>query len=928
MNRRKLYPIPFASTLMVLGCSGGEPPSTGATSAAGPPASTGAGGQPATSASASAGGATGSGGAGAGSGGGTDGAGTGGNDAGAGTGGDAGAGTGGDAGDGGPPPAPINVDVPILPGAFCRYGGVWHETGVDDGTNGGVAGDGILQPGEITSRALDCTLQPDPTKLAAQGLDQPPLNTTCKAPSGTSRVTGVSLQPAFTSLVFPPDPDCLAGIDDTDCGNAFRPVAIRQHPVSRAFYLAQQNGRIVRFSGAPGATQVDTVLDIRDKVVFAYEPGLLSLDFDPAHPEYAFVTYDTCASQSAGVVTDDSLVCADGEGVDQWLAVSRFTLDAGGALDPLSERLVVEMPHAATEHNGGGVLFGPDGYLYIATGDGGAFPNTEAQDGLSYNGKILRVDVHTAGGAALGPADPPFRVPPENPHVGDPTTRPEVFARGLRNPWRYSFDPTAPLSSPRLWVGDVGMSTAEEIDLVQAGDNLGWPLMEGNYCRATGDGAGLLTVLAPAICQPPPGLTAPVWAARQGRGGVAVTGGFVYRGSAIPSLVGKYVFADFSLGIVRTLEPDGVGGYTKRTLLDSTLLIGSFAEDLAHELYVMDWWSGNIDRLVPVNASNSKPATLLSQTGCVDPADPWQPAPGAIRYDVNMPFFSEEGIYKSRYLYLPPGTGMTEYDHTGSLILQPGAVLVKTMETADRKVETRVLFQHADSEWSGWSYRWNSAQTDAVLLDQGLDETIENIAWRFPEQGECKQCHTYPTGRVLGLRVEQLNGVSYYAQTGRFANQLDTLRALGLIDRVVPVDPTQVISATNAIEVPLPASTALPAYPAITDPAPLRDRVGAYLQSNCAHCHQPAGGGRGTFDLRATSFTSACNAPLEAAVYDDASMRVVVPGDPNKSMIYRRMIETQLPYPMHPFRSSVDTAGAALVKSWILGTAAADCQGP
>jgi hypothetical protein len=187
------------------------------------------------------------------------------------------------------------------------------------------------------------------------------------------------------------------------------------------------------------------------------------------------------------------------------------------------------------------------------------------------------------------------------------------------------------------------------------------------------------------------------------------------------------------------------------------------------------------------------------------------------------------------------------------------------------------------------------------------------------------QCHTYVTGRVLGPRIEQLNGVTYYPATGRWANQLDTLRSLGLINQVVPIDPGQPLGGSNASVVPLAPAASLPAYPEITSAAPPREIVGAYLASNCSHCHQPGGGGRGTFDFRAAHFLSACNAVPQAGVYDDPNITIVSPGNPTESMIYRRMTETALPYPMHPFRVGVDAAGAALVKGWIQNDAPTDC---
>lgn len=226
-----------------------------------------------------------------------------------------------------------------------------------------------------------------------------------------------------------------------------------------------------------------------------------------------------------------------------------------------------------------------------------------------------------------------------------------------------------------------------------------------------------------------------------------------------------------------------------------------------------------------------------------------------------------------------------------------------------------------------WSYKWLPDQSDAVLQTAAEDVNYGGVSWHLPNQGECVHCHNMPNGGVLALRVEQLNRLHYYSETNVWANQLDTLRAVGRINRVEPIDRNMPIAAQNARIVELPPAQTLPHLPRIADATePLVDRVGAYLETNCSYCHRPAGGGRGDFSLVRSQFLAGlCNQLPQSAAYDDPAMRLIKPGDPERSIVLRRMQETQLPYQMHPYRMTVDAQGVALLKEWIETTAAADC---
>lgn len=781
------------------------------------------------------------------------------------------------------------------PGRHCRFGGTAIATGLDDGgSDGAGAADGILDADEIDAVRYTCAEAP-PTPLAATGLDQLTA-TTCRPSAGTGN-RGVVLTPAFPAVRFPDDPDCHAGVNDVSCSDAFRPMALRQQPGTGRFFVAQQNGRILAF--APGDTAAVVVLDLTPQVVWGYEPGLLQFDLDPRAPADAYITYVTCAAATIG---PGGPTCADGEQADVRTVVVRYTLGPDGRFDPASATAILDVAHPATEHNGGGAQFGPDGLLYVALGDGGAFPATAPRRLDSLLGKLLRLDVHAADGGRL-PAGTPYRIPADNPHVGVAGARGEIFARGLRNPWR--FDVSVDLGRPQVWLADVGLVTAEELDLVEAGDDLGWPDAEGPYCRTD---PTRVTVDPLPGCTPPG--KAPIAWYRQAEG-VSITGGVLYRGRELAGLRGAYLFADFTTGAISALQFVD-GAWRRQHVATTARQIVGFARDLTGEVYVLDWWTGAIDRLTTSAAAPATAPPRLSDTGCVDPTDPHRPAPGAIPYDVNAPLIDGDDVYKERWLYLSGEAQLLEWSTSGVINATPGAVLVKHFDIGARRVETRIMALHDDWTWSFTTYRWLPDGSDAIRVDAGITELVDGQPWRYPERGECQLCHG--DGRPLGLRVEQLNGAIYYPSTDRFANQLETLGRLGRLNR---------LNVPGFTVGPLPSAPTLPRRPGYRDTsAPVAERVAGFLASNCAHCHRPAGAGRGAFDLGDPD--TACEALPASEVYDDPTLRVVKPGDPARSMLWRRLVEDELPYRMPFGRQRRDTLGPELVAAWIVAMSSCD----
>jgi glucose/arabinose dehydrogenase len=243
---------------------------------------------------------------------------------------------------------------------------------------------------------------------------------------------------------------------------------------------------------------------------------------------------------------------------------------------PDSEEIILEVPQPFSNHNGGALIFGPDGYLYVGLGDGGSRgdPRGNDQNTGTLLGSILRLDVDGVAG------DRNYAIPPDNPFVGDPDSRDEIWAFGMRNPWRISFD----RQTDDLWAGDVGQNVWEEVDVIVAGGNYGWNVTEGAHCYR------------PSTNCATGGLIPPVQEYDHGSG-CSITGGYVYRGEALPSLAGVYLYADFCSGRIWGLRYEDGAATVTREIANTGLPIASFGEDAAGELYVLAF-DGGVYRVV------------------------------------------------------------------------------------------------------------------------------------------------------------------------------------------------------------------------------------------------------------------------------------------------------------------------------------------
>jgi glucose/arabinose dehydrogenase len=368
--------------------------------------------------------------------------------------------------------------------------------------------------------------------------------------------TSPSATPRSSATVPPsPAPDLAAvQVQVEQVATLEQPLALAVRPGDPALYVAEKTGRVVAVRD--GKVDPDPVLDLSGEVSLGSEQGLLGLAFSPSAP-FVYVNYTDASGDTH---------------------VAEFVIRNGQA-DPASRREVLFVDQPFSNHNGGDLVFGPDGYLYIGLGDGGSGgdPFDNGQSLSTLLGKMLRIDPRPSGDGSYG-------IPPDNPFIARVEARPEIWAYGLRNPWRYSFDRL----TGDLWIGDVGQSSWEEVDFQAGGsgggENYGWNRMEGSHPF---EGA-----------KPPDGAVSPVFEYSHDGGGCGVTGGYVYRGEAIPDLSGAYVFADFCTGRLEALRFRG-GQVTDHRLLGPVVpSLSSFGEDAAGELYAMSL-GGGLYKVVP-----------------------------------------------------------------------------------------------------------------------------------------------------------------------------------------------------------------------------------------------------------------------------------------------------------------------------------------
>lgn len=703
------------------------------------------------------------------------------------------------------------------------------------------------------------------------GLSSRPDNQTCVAPPRPGAVTSVAVEDAFPGTTF---------------GG---PTKLLLEPVTNPrWFVLQKGGQIQVFD--PDNPAVSTYMDLSGVVNASGEGGLLSMAFHPDYPgtPEIFLSYTRDTSPMRSVI-------------------SRVTLDDVATPSAIgagsTENEIITIEQFASNHNGGDIAFGPDGFLYIGLGDGGGGgdPQETGQDTTNLLGSFLRLDVIDP---SISYPDNAYLIPggaEGNPFAGEPkcgatlsnpNNCPEIYAWGVRNPWRWSFDS----ATGELWAGDVGQGAREEVDIIERGNNYGWDCREGFAAYENTGCTG--------------GFTDPVHDYPRSDGN-SITGGMVYRGSAISGRVGEYIYADYGSGRIWALRPDGQGGYANEQLLDESSGPVAFAADADGELYYANINNGRIYKFVPGagGGGNTIPDSL-ADTGCVDPNDMTAPYSGLLPYDINARFWSD-GADKGRYIGLPNGTTIS-IDAEDDWEFPPGTVIVKDFRLGGNLIETRHLMRHPDGVWAGYTYEWNAQQTQATRVIGGKTVTIAGQDWIFPSGAQCDQCHTAAAGFALGPETAQMNRDFTYPSTAVTDNQLET------------IDHVMMFSS--------PLAGTPDTLPRLSDPtdvtATLDDRARAYLHSNCANCHRPGGGTPVDIDLRYTTAlqdTAACNTPPQAGMVGIPNALIIAPGDASRSTLIARTNRRGNAMAMPPVGSNViDSDGVALLTDWV--NALVGCQ--
>lgn len=687
------------------------------------------------------------------------------------------------------------------------------------------------------------------------------------------------------------------------------PLDIVMAPGSQRWFVGEQNGKIYSFPADPKCQQADLAIDLgKDLKTLKDDPqsngfnALYAIAFHPQFKDnrYCYLCYVLKSKIS-------------GKALPNGTRISRFKVTTTNPprLDPASEKIILTWLEGG--HNGCCLKFGPDGFLYISTGDA---TDPSPPDGLDTGqgvddllSCILRIDVDRT--------DPGknYAIPPDNPFVKMPKACPEIWSFGFRNPWRMSFD----RKTGELWVGDVGWEKLELVFRIKKGGNYGWSAMEGSQAVRPNAKVGPGPILPPAI-------------EFSHTEAASITGGFVYRGKKFPELYGKYVVADWETRKIwgATFDADKVLD-TKLIAQTNTQVVG-FGEDEQGELVFLDHHAkGAVWHLVRSDEpDHSKDfPRQLSATGLFSDTGKHQAAAGVVPFAINAEQWIDHASAE-RFIALPETSTATIWQNakpipksmfSSKYFFPKDAVLVKTLSlemergnpASKKRLETQIL--HFDGNyWNPYTYQWNDEQTDATLVDaKGATRRVKvkdvkapggtrEQTWHYPGRGQCLQCHNPWAGYNLAFTPAQLD-------LDRQLNQLGMLEELELFAHG---------------EKKAQGKNWKKYWPALVNPhdasLPLEQRARSYLQVNCAHCHQFGGGGVAQIDLRQDIALAQMKAVGQAPIQGDFGISgafLIAPGDPYRSVLYYRMATIGKGRMPHIGSAIVDTRGLQLVHDWI-----------
>ena len=717
-------------------------------------------------------------------------------------------------------------------------------------------------------------------------------------------VLGYALSNAFSGLTFSA-PICMAAPPGE----------------TNRLFILERSGRVTVITNLAAPTRT-VFMDISSRVTTGGEEGLLGIAFHPGYAtnRYFYLFYSLTTNTTGTLNRHQRLARFETSSVNPNVGLSA------------TEQPLFTQHDDYSNHNGGDIHFGNDGYLYVSLGDEGdqndTGNNSQRIDKDFFSG-ILRLDVDKR--ATNLPPRPHaslmnmtnYFIPSDNPWVGATTfngaaivtsaLRAEFWAVGLRNPWRISFDrPTGV-----LYVGDVGGGAREEVNVITRGGNYGWAYREG-------------TINGPKSGQAPGGFSSlpPILEYAHGSAtnqGNSITGGVLYRGTRLPGMTGRYVFSDYVSGHVWALTPNGTNVVGFEWLFTDANLVAFGLDPASGDVLAADIVDGQIKRLTLAEnqvSGTSLPPTLFdtgaftnltslsSQTASLTPNS------GVLPYELNVPFWSDNAR-KTRWFFNATNGAKMTFNATNHWTLPAGMSWVKHFDleltngvpSSARRIETRILVRQSNGMY-GVSYRWGNSPTNATLVpDAGMDESFvindggntRTQVWHYPGRGECLTCHTPQGGWALGFHTAQLNRDRDYG-AGSLTNQLLAMSRAGYF--------TGALSNINSLRSMSPAHD---------ETSSLEWRVRSYLSANCAACHVPGGAGLGGWSAALTNTISAAGIinGLLSNTGGDPSNRVAVPGDLLHSMLLTR-IATRGPGQMPPLSTSViDESAVQLLSRWI-----------
>ncbi|MBL8815324.1 MAG: PQQ-dependent sugar dehydrogenase [Planctomyces sp.] len=661
------------------------------------------------------------------------------------------------------------------------------------------------------------------------------------------------------------------------------PLDLTVVPGTNLLCVAEQGGKLFTFENQATTASKQLMADLKLAI-----PELTAVYAVTFHPQFeqngrVYVCYVKANDQPDGTF------------------VSEFNTEntSGLRLVPETERVIIRWWSGG--HNGCCLKFGPDGFLYISTGDGGApsppDPLMAGQDVSNLLSNILRIDVNQYS------QDRGYSVPSDNPFVGMEGVRPEIWAFGFRNPWRMSFD----RQRGDLWVGDVGWQRWEMVYRIERGGNYGWPIMEGPQPAAPEVQRGPAPILPPTVSHPH-------------SEAASITGGFVYYGTEFPELTGTYIYGDFQSGKVWGLKHDGKAVTWQQELAHTPLQLVGFAEDQSGELLLIDYQRSHQIFRFAKNLTERKSGEfprLLSRTGLFQNVKDQVPASGVRPYQINVQQWADHAT--SQRWVAVPGDEPVQFEAPDRWKLPDGSVLVKTISIelergkpeSARRLETQVLHRE-DGTWRPYTYLWNEAQTDAELVpvsgtmrvfevrDPAVSGGVEEVRWRVSSRGECQMCHNpwvemktttngIQSASPLAFSFAQLNvGPQLHDDSekqDKNSGQLDSLVKEGWI---AGISPELCRTGPRFADPYTPQET-------LTPGEDLNARARAWLHVNCSHCHQPHAGGTALIEL--TSDVELEKMQLVGARPGQGSFGItnaglLVPGNPYASVLHYRIAKS------------------------------------